>query len=165
MNKILVLVILLSLVAIVIGYSTIFNEENSALCIDGGFSISTIAGLILLLKNGTFIKNKLFKISISIFIIEILFKIMHFPFAGPMIILSFLSISILYTIHFFKKQNKVMVDYLKLIILYIAVFEWVFSLLHWPYAWEIQYMSGFIFLIFIMYYIISEKRNGRLILN
>ncbi len=87
------------------------------------FSISpTIAyfiGVILLLYTGTFIKKRLF-ISITlffigIFILSVLLRILHWPFANLLFITSCVIISFVYMLHFFLKKTKTSLDILKVL--------------------------------------------------
>jgi len=53
------------------------------------------------------------KIEISILIIGVLFKIMHWPYASLLLLSSFGSIMILYVIRFLYKSPKVFLDFIK----------------------------------------------------
>jgi hypothetical protein len=164
-NKLLVAIITLGFLLIITGFLNILTEENSNLLIDSGFTISIVGGFLLLLINGTFLKTKLSKLSFAIYLIGALFKIMHWPFAGPILAIAFINMIVFYSIHFYQKTNKTHIDSFKLIVFILLIIGKSFSILHLPYSWEIQYMSEFIFLLFIVYYIITERKNGKLVMN
>jgi len=84
---------------------------------DYGLRIGGLAGLFLLVKNGTFQKTKYFKIAqviSAVVIIGALFKIQHWPFANGIVIIGLTGIAITYFVSFLKKPVKQRLDYLKI---------------------------------------------------
>ncbi|MCH2034065.1 MAG: hypothetical protein MK202_11205 [Tenacibaculum sp.] len=81
-------------------------------------NVAYMAGWVLMLSNGTFVKTKYFKITqglMSILIIGALLKIMHWTtYADYLIVFGLLGILIAYSISFYKKPIKKRLDYLKL---------------------------------------------------
>ena len=88
-------------------------------------NVAYVAGWVLMLSNGTFIKTKYFKITqglMSIIIVGALLKIMHWTkYADYLIVFGLVGILIAYSISFYKKPIKMRLDYLK--------FTWVTLLL------------------------------------
>ena len=86
-------------------------------------------------------RNEAFKIPIrialSILIIGSLFKIMHWPFANLVtasMVVAFSLILIFYPLRFWKKRNKLLVDYVKLLGVCAWAIRGVFSILHLNYS-------------------------------
>jgi hypothetical protein len=148
------------------GYSNVLilpNKTPISLA-HAGFYFLILTGFYLLLTNGSFVKTIFFKLSIVgilMLISGILFKILHWPFASPLIITGIFFILIFYSIHFYGKPDKIKLDYFKLIVLFLILNCRMIKIFHFPYGWEIEYMSRFIFLIFILYYIITEFENKK----
>ncbi len=110
-------------------------------------------------KKISLISSYLLSVSIAILIIGVLFKIMHWPFSGIMILASLISILILNLIRFILNKEKTVLSYLKLIfilswifnsttIFYIPWYEQpLYKMLAWGslIAWLITYMYESIF--------------------
>lgn len=81
-------------------------------------NVAYVAGWVLMLSKGTFVKTKYFKITqglMSIVIIGALLKIMHWTiYADYLIVFGLLGILIAYSISYYKKPIKKRLDYLKL---------------------------------------------------
>lgn len=83
-------------------------------------------------------RNEAFKtplrIALSILIIGSLFKIMHWPYANLIMVCAFSIIFIAYPLRFWKKSNKLLVDYIKLLGVCVWTIRGVFSILHLNYS-------------------------------
>ncbi|MBI3220654.1 MAG: hypothetical protein HYZ44_14155 [Bacteroidetes bacterium] len=84
-----------------------------------------LAAVVLLLENGTLIRSKLIYlmvVSIVAVIAGLLFKIQHWALASEILVIGLCTCLCVYLIHFFRKPNLAMLDYLKLIwvVLYVA---------------------------------------------
>jgi hypothetical protein len=81
-------------------------------------SIAHVIALIMMLVNGIFMTTLFFRISImasiAIFIGAAL-KIMHIPGGDQTLLISFLTIPLLYLVHFILKKEKGHLDILKLL--------------------------------------------------
>jgi uncharacterized membrane protein len=71
-------------------------------------------------------------ISISVLIIGILFKIMHWPFSDSMLLISITAISFFYILRFFSKINLKFLDYVKLILVLSFSARFIFYVFHLP---------------------------------
>jgi hypothetical protein len=84
-----------------------------------------MAAVALLVENGTLIRSKLvyvMGISIACIVIGSLFKIQHWDMAFEILVIGLSTYLCVYLVHFFRKSNRTVLDYLKLIwvILYIT---------------------------------------------
>jgi hypothetical protein len=126
------------------------------------------AGFYLLYKNGTFKNTRLYRftnISIAMIFTGSVFKIMHWPGSNQLIGLAIISIVILYSVHFSTKHPKHVLDWGKLLILILVLSGKLFRFFHWENGSELQYISTFAFLSFILYYITISLRSGQLSLD
>lgn len=97
-----------------------------------GLWISEFTGFVMLLINGTFIKTKHFKmlkLSISIIILGALFKLMHWPHHGTLLIIGFVSVIGVYILSFINKPLKKRLDITKLFWVIVAYSGGLLSLL------------------------------------
>jgi hypothetical protein len=153
----------MALALLIMGYG--YESEGSHERTDWtaiGSNILNIAGVFFLLKNGSFYQSKQFRLiflGFAITILGALFKIMHWPFSSPLLIIGMLFIPTIYLIHFYHKSIKEFLDYLKLV--------WVFSfyilslsiLLHW---YRDDYKLGLInemLFFLILVFVFNQKRN------
>lgn len=106
-----------------------------------GLSFAQLIGLIMLVTNGTILTTKIFRtiqVGIGFLIIGAMFKIMHWPGASIILLVSMFTIAITYLVRFIYKKNKNRLDVLKLL--------WVLF----------SYIGGFLIL---MHIIPSEYSN------
>jgi hypothetical protein len=120
--------------------------------------IAIAAMRILLLTRFT-------NISIAMIFTGSVFKIMHWPGSNQLIGLAIISIVILYSVHFSTKHPKHVLDWGKLLILILVLSGKLFRFFHWENGSELQYISTFAFLSFILYYITISLRSGQLSLD
>ncbi len=91
------------------------------------YFISYLAAVVLLVENGTLIRSKLIylmAISITCVVVGTVFKIQHWELANETLLAGLCLSLCTYLLHFFRKSNRVMLDYLKLVwvLLYIAFY-------------------------------------------
>jgi hypothetical protein len=114
-------------------------------------AIGRIGALILLLRQGTLVNSKPFFQLILVFlgltVIGALMKIMHWPFASPILLIGLVCTPIIYVLHFLKKHSKHRLDVLKLTWVIIFYTRAIFAILHIPFTYEMQSMEGILFLI------------------
>ncbi len=130
--------------------------------IDAGLWISEIAGLFMLVLNGTFIKTRYFKLAklgIAIILIGALFKILHWSGRDLVFIIGFAEIAIVYIISFIHKPIKKRLDYLKLIWVITAITVRAMKFLH--YISDDYYIIPFtiMWLLIIDYGLIENKKK------
>ncbi|MBO9700236.1 MAG: hypothetical protein J7604_08500 [Sporocytophaga sp.] len=165
-NKILIATIALGF--IVIAFNIIFENEEMNSWGSLAEIVTEYAGLYLLYKNGTFQNSRLSRftgLSIAMVLIGSMFKIMHWPGVAQLFGLAIISFVVLYTVHFSSKHPKQALDWGKLLILILVCSARWFRFFHWKNAYELQYISTFVFLSFILYYIIISLKSGDLSLN
>jgi hypothetical protein len=97
-------------------------DTNSAFDITN--FIFYLTAVVLLVVNGTLIRSKLIYlmgISIACIVIGSLFKIQHWYQASEILVFGLCSCLCVYLVHFFRKSNLAMLDYLKLVwvVLYV----------------------------------------------
>lgn len=117
-------------------------------------------------RRGSFRKtiwNRVFYISLSLMMIGLIAKLQHWPIAGIFILLSCLSISISYTIHFIKKPFKGLLDYFKwiLVLMYLLRYYSVLSHSALIQNLQISLVYGIIHLITLILFVqkLSEQPN------
>lgn len=113
------LISLYEVVSTKIYYGEVYCEKWCQL----GLIISELVGMFMLLANGTFIKTRYFRIiraAISIIIIGVLFKIMHWEYSSVIFAVGYLAIIGIYSKSFYEKSPKIRLDYLKLAWLVMA---------------------------------------------
>ena len=104
------------------------------------------------------------RIAIIVLIFGALFKIMHWPFAHNLMLLGGISIGILYTIRFVYKKEKTILDYAKLAMILIWVFNYLanaFQLFYVPYIYEILLLILFIYWFYVEGILYFKNRSYR----
>lgn len=98
-----------------------------------GLSLAQLIGLIMLVTNGTILTTKIFRtiqIGIGFLMIGAIFKIMHWPGASIILLVSMFTIAITYLVRFIYKKNKIRLDVLKLLWVLFAYIGGLFILMH-----------------------------------
>lgn len=93
------------------------------------------------------------RLSVIVLIFGALFKIMHWPFANNLMLIGAVSLAILYTIRFFNKKKKLLLDYVKLALILIWVFNYLVRAFH---IFYVSYLFEILFLILFIYWFIVE---------
>ncbi|HLG04404.1 MAG TPA: hypothetical protein VI731_12470 [Bacteroidia bacterium] len=128
--------------------------------------IGRLGGLILILSHGTLKNDKPFFHLILIFlcvtIIGAMIKIMHLPGANLIILTGFITLPVIYFIHFFKKHDKHHLDILKAIWVGIFCMAAIFLILHFPYALVLKRIEGLLFLILFADFAYVQYRKSSL---
>jgi len=89
------------------------------------------------------------RISISVLIAGLLFKIQHWPGANIIIVSSFSAIGILYLVRFIYKPQKKPIDYIKVILVLSWSINGVVTVLHLPYHVIFKLVTPATFLIWV----------------
>ncbi|RYD79400.1 MAG: hypothetical protein EOP53_09715 [Sphingobacteriales bacterium] len=161
-NNVLIGIIYLSILFTIVGAFSLINENQFLLILfDAGASLFFITGIFFLVKNGTFINSREFRLArlaISTLLVGVLFKILHFQGANEIMILGFLLAVVFYTIYFVKKRSKDFRSWLKLILIISLFAERSLLILHMKYA---DYLSLFntILLLLILVPILIKFHN------
>lgn len=99
------------------------------------------------MKNpGKFFKLTLLAL-VTLFLIGLLFKIEHWPFANLIIISSFCGLILFYPLRFAAKSQKKFIDYVKLVFILFWSVSGIFTILHLPYAIIFHSISSASFII------------------
>jgi hypothetical protein len=93
---------------------------------------------------------RLLRLSIPIFLIGVLFKLMHWPFADKFMLISVLIVVLLYPIRFYLKKEKRAIDYAKLILLISFPINYYFQVFHLPIPSFLPYVSLISFIAWIL---------------
>lgn len=120
------------------------------------------AGIALLAKNGGFIRSgwlRYLSISISLLLIAILFKILHLPGADVLFIITFAAIFAIYSAWFITKQEKGLMDIIKVIWLLFFLSGALFKLMHWPYADILVAIDLILFIVLLAFLIIPNFKK------
>ncbi len=162
-----IIVIIIGLIMTLIGYMNIDISQslNSNELMHYGSKIAGYAGIIMIIINGTFNASKLFWWTIaSLVIMQIgmLLKIMHLPYNNEVIVFSLTSISILYSIHFFKKYNKKRLDYLKYAWLIVGNSLAIMILYHLIDK-DLLFLKTVLLYLMVIDYLKIEAKNKRLL--
>lgn len=146
------LIILIILIIAIIGEVLLYynvHDLDSLQRIISAFG--RLAALIILLKEGSLIKSKLFITLMVLLIITsvagFLIKILHWAGADLMIMIGLSGISLVYIIHFLLKKAKKLTDYLKVIWLLSFSMGALFMILHWHYGYLLIQIQSIVFLI------------------
>ena len=133
------LIILIILIIAIIGEVLLYynvHDLDSLQRIISAFG--RLAALIILLKEGSLMKSKMFITLMVLLIISVagfLIKILHWAGADLMIMIGLSGISLVYIIHFLLKKAKKLTDYLKVIWLLSFSMGALFMILHWHYGY------------------------------
>lgn len=120
-------------------------------------------GLVILIRTGQFIKTKFFRLSLFFFaalLIGVLLKIMHWPGSFYFLLAGFTGVSVLYALHFIKKNKKNLTDYLKLIWVILIFATATLFVFHWPGKEPVKLIESFVFcLLFWSYTFMQQKKE------
>lgn len=99
-------------------------------------------------------KVRLFlRLSISIILIGILFKVLHLRYTNLLLGLGTLGVAIFYSIHFYQKKSKSVLDYSKFFLLIAFMLHYIFRVLHWSYGFVFTFIfRGALILMVISYF-------------
>ena len=109
------------------------------------------------------ILKKSLRLSIVILLMGILMKIMEWPMAKQIMLVSFISIGILYAIRFWQKPVRHFIDYIKLILVFFSATNGIFQLMDFGYTLIFQVIIAISFVIWFVLegtaYFLDEDRK------
>lgn len=109
------------------------------------------------------------RIFIALFLIGVLIRVLHWPYADEILLGSFFGIGILYCIRFWKKQEKRFVDYVKLVLVVFWTVNGIFRILDFSYTLIFQVIIAVSFLTWFFLegtaYFLDEDRRARNSIN
>lgn len=105
------------------------------------------------------------RILIALFLIGILMRVLHMPYASELLLVSFFGIGILYCIRFWKKNEKRFVDYVKLVLVVFWTANGIFRIMDFPYTLVFQIVIAVSFLTWFFLegtaYFLDEDKRAR----
>lgn len=105
------------------------------------------------------------RIAISVLLMGMLSRILHWPFATEIIVSAFVAIGLLYPFRFWKKPEKHFLDYTKLILVVFWASNGIFRALEFTYSLFFQIIIAISFLIWIILegtaYFLDEDRKAK----
>ncbi|WP_373517583.1 hypothetical protein [Pricia sp.] len=105
------------------------------------------------------------RIAISILLLGMLSRILHWPYATEIIVAAFVSVGLLYPFRFWKKPDKHFLDYTKLILVVFWATNGIFRALDFTYSLFFQIIIAISFLIWIILegtaYFLDEDRKAK----
>jgi GldL N-terminal domain len=102
---------------------------------------------------------KVLKLSISLLIIAILFKLMHWQYSKILFSISIFSIIIFYPIRFYLKKDKIILDYAKLLLVLFGVTNFYLKVMHFPNHNIIVYGTPLFFYLWLLLEIFANNKN------
>ena len=126
--------------------------------IENGLVVILIYGFFS--KNGVYVSTKWFQRS-SIFVpfilIGALFKIQHYPYVIELFAIGFGGLTLSYGLHFLDKKNKIFLDYLKTLWIFIDLGARFLIINHYNYGHELKHFLSPLLLFSII--ILTVKTN------
>ena len=117
-----------------------------------GLLICETTGAILLFTQGNF-KNsrpfRFFKLFIAFFIIGLLLRLLHLPYAKLLFVFSYLGFFCTYAIYYFQKIEKRKMDVIKLVWVGIVMFDSIGVLLI-NYEVDLQMLTSLLIIILVI---------------
>ncbi|MBU2946267.1 hypothetical protein [Zobellia uliginosa] len=116
------------------------------------------------MSNTTKILKTPLRISIAILLLGMLSRIFHWPYASETIFVAFTAILLLYSIRFWKKETKVFIDGVKLVMVVSWALNGIFRVLDLPFTLLFQILIAISFITwFIMegtaYFLDEDRRQ------
>ena len=159
-NKLLLILIFCSFISVLIGVVSELILNDTSLFLSIGYPLFIISGTFLLVKNGEYLRTKeyrLSKIGISILIIGVMFKIMHWHFSLLLIAIGLLLILFFYILYVLKKSILEITDWIKILYLFTLFLSRFLIISHLNYGFELSNIS--LLLLSILVYNFIKKSN------
>ncbi len=159
-------IIIIGLVIALIGFvvSKFTYSPDAEFWTQIGLTISEFAGFLMLIRNGTFIRTKYFRIFKGVFaiiIIGALAKILHWQYNNIIMIIGFALAVLTYFFSFLNKPIRKRLDYLKLVWVIVAYTGTILKILHIT-SIDSQILSSAIMWLAIIDYMKIEREKRRL---
>ncbi len=140
------------------------DNTNAEVWLHRGVIVAGIAGVFMLLMNGTFIRTRYFNMLKGVFAILVLgalVKMMHWGYDNILMTIGFAGIVVVYFLSFQKKPVKKRLDYLKLAFVIVTYVISILDYLHFI-GDEYNYLSKSLLWLAVLDYLLIEKKAGRL---
>lgn len=102
---------------------------------------------------------RLLRLSFPIFIIGVLFKLMHWPGSQLLITVCVAMVLLLYPIRFYLKKEKRFIDYIKLLLLLTFPADYYLRVFHLPSNYLLTIISFSLFVIWIILELFDTYNN------
>jgi hypothetical protein len=153
----------IALALLVTGYGFQSERQESTDWISIGLNILIVTGTFFLLKNGSFFQSRYFRLvwlAFALIILGFLFKVMHWPFSGPLLIIGMLIIPVIYLIHYYHKPEKEALDLLKLIWVLSFFILKLLLMFHWVRDdYNMVLINGILFFLIIVLVFYEERKD------
>lgn len=110
------------------------------------------------------LKNPI-RISIAVLLMGMLARIFHWPYASVIVITGFSAICLLYSIRFWKKTDKLFLDFVKLTLVIFWSLNGICRMLDLPYTLLFQIITGASFITWFVLegtaYFMDEDRRAK----
>lgn len=121
-----------------------------------GFTAGQLFGMYLLVADGSLLKTRVMRRVLfgftGVMVLGVAMKVMHYPFATALVSLGWAGVFCAYTVHFFRKQTKGPLDFMKWLWVVTAFVTALFVLYHWPMLLVVKDFPRLVFtLLFVMY--------------
>ena len=127
--------------------------------------IAMILTVVLIFRHGTLKNNtiiiRIISISIGIIFIGELFKILHYPGANIFLFSGIVSISLAYLVHFIKKTDKQMLDFIKVIWVCSFCLFMLVAFFHLNYRSELKVIESMLFILLLIVFV-NKNYNSEL---
>lgn len=147
-NYVLLIASLLVL-AIAVEVLSAFNLNPYTLFNQVIYFFAFVSGLGLMVDNGTIFKHKplsrLISIAIGLEVLAVIMRLLHLPFNQFFFVITLSIVGVIYQIHFFKKPQKKLLDYFKVLWLTFFVLALIFETNHFPLGREFSLLSVILF--------------------
>lgn len=140
------------------------ENENSEMIYQWGVALFNLSGMLLLLLTSSIYKTIFGKFIIACLIFLVLprFHLGNQGVSFAMFFVGLTGISFFYTIHFLQKRSKDIIDYLKVILVFVYAFVYVIGsvlkVLHWTGADELRLTGQVLLILSVGYTVIKELR-------
>ncbi|ASV32468.1 hypothetical protein [Maribacter cobaltidurans] len=120
-------------------------------------------------KSNKTLKTPL-RVALACLIIGVLARIVHWPYAGGIILVSFLAIAILYAIRFSRKDPKKPVDYIKMLLVLFWTTNGLLRILDFPYTVIFQIGTALSFILWFAmegtaYFMDQDRKSHNTVLE
>tara|TARA_R110002167_G_scaffold190105_1_gene392373 strand:- start:303 stop:866 length:564 start_codon:yes stop_codon:yes gene_type:complete len=117
------------------------------------------------MPTGTKILKTPLRISIFVLLTGMLARIVHWPYASQIVLVSFIALAVLYAIRFWKKDHKKFLDYVKLVLVTFWSLNGICRMLDLPYTLIFQIVTGIAFVTWFILegtaYFMDEDRRSK----
>jgi len=86
------------------------------------------------------------RIALATLLVGVLMRVLQIPYASVVTFVSFLTIGVLYSVRFSKKQNKQPISYIKMVLVLFWTTNGILRILDFPYTFIFQIGTAILFI-------------------